>query len=104
MLFRSAQAAVGHHPDDSPAPQTRLLASPSTFGKSFCVINEFNNWRKQPDLAEAVTAIYALAAVIGASEATTMMDTLFDFKAGFVDFCWFGFCRFGGGYLDFAGM
>ncbi|KAK4591468.1 hypothetical protein RGQ29_021606 [Quercus rubra] len=75
-----AQAAVGHHPDDSPAPQTQLLASPLASGKSFCVINEFNNWRKQPDLAEAVAAIRALAAVIRASEATTMMELEIELK------------------------
>ena len=76
-----AQAAVGHHPDDAPAPQTHQpLASPSASGKSFCVINEFNNWRKQPDLAEAVAAIRALAAVIRASEATTMMELEIELK------------------------
>ncbi|XP_075667416.1 uncharacterized protein LOC142637011 [Castanea sativa] len=73
-----AQAAVGHHPDDAQAPQPLLAASPS--GKSFCVINEFNNWRKQPDLAEAVAAIRALAAVIRASEATTMMELEIELK------------------------
>ncbi|KAL4625159.1 hypothetical protein ACB092_05G004400 [Castanea dentata] len=77
-----AQAAVGHHPDDAQAAQTHqplLAASPSS-GKSFCVINEFNNWRKQPDLAEAVAAIRALAAVIRASEATTMMELEIELK------------------------
>ncbi|KAF3962579.1 hypothetical protein CMV_012926 [Castanea mollissima] len=76
-----AQAAVGHHPDDAQAPQTQqpLLAASSS-GKSFCVINEFNNWRMQPDLAEAVAAIRALAAVIRASEATTMMELEIELK------------------------
>ncbi|KAM4099603.1 hypothetical protein ACJW30_05G004000 [Castanea mollissima] len=73
-----AQAAVGHLPDDAPAPQPLLAASSS--GKSFCVINEFNNWRMQPDLAEAVAAIRALAAVIRASEATTMMELEIELK------------------------
>ncbi|KAM3699153.1 hypothetical protein ACJW31_05G004200 [Castanea mollissima] len=76
-----AQAAVGNHPDDAQAPQTHqplLAGSPS--GKSFCVINEFNNWRMQPDLAEAVAAIRALAAVIRASEATTMMELEIELK------------------------
>ncbi|XP_074555677.1 uncharacterized protein LOC141811554 [Curcuma longa] len=40
----------------------------------FSVIDEFNHWRKKPDLAEAVAAIMALSAVIRSSEATTMME------------------------------
>ncbi|XP_057439754.1 uncharacterized protein LOC130731469 [Lotus japonicus] len=44
----------------------------------FSVIDEFNNWRKQPHLAEAVAAIRALAAVIRSSEATTMMELEID--------------------------
>ncbi|ESQ27957.1 hypothetical protein EUTSA_v10018714mg [Eutrema salsugineum] len=48
--------------------------------KSFNVIDEFNSWRKQPDLAEAVAAIRALAAVIRASEATTMMELEIELK------------------------
>jgi hypothetical protein len=55
-----AQAVVGRHSDDLPAPENDLK-SPSGFGKTFSVINDFNNWRKQPDLAEAVAAIRALA-------------------------------------------
>ncbi|XP_027336043.1 translation initiation factor eIF-2B subunit alpha-like isoform X3 [Abrus precatorius] len=42
--------------------------------KPFSVIDEFNRWRKHPDLAEAVAAIRALAAVIHSSKATTMMQ------------------------------
>lgn len=74
-----AQAAVGRHSDDLPAPENDLK-SPSGSGKTFSVINEFNNWRKQPDLAEAVAAIRALAAVIRASEATTMMELEIELK------------------------
>ncbi|XP_009127927.2 translation initiation factor eIF-2B subunit alpha [Brassica rapa] len=48
--------------------------------KSFNVIDEFNGWRKQPDLAEAVAAIRAMAAVIRASEATTMMELEIELK------------------------
>ncbi|RID55882.1 hypothetical protein BRARA_G03121 [Brassica rapa] len=48
--------------------------------KSFNVIEEFNGWRKQPDLAEAVAAIRALAAVIRASEASTMMELEIELK------------------------
>jgi translation initiation factor eIF-2B subunit alpha len=73
-----AQAAVGRHPDELPSPETDLEASDS--GKPFSVIHEFNNWRKQPDLAEAVAAIRALAAVIRASEATTMMELEIELK------------------------
>ena len=74
-----AQAAVGRHSDDFPPPENDLK-SPSGSGKTFSVINEFNNWRKQPDLAEAVAAIRALAAVIRASEATTMMELEIELK------------------------
>jgi translation initiation factor eIF-2B subunit alpha len=73
-----AQAAVGRHPDDVPSPENEVETSDS--GKSFSVIHEFNNWRKQPDLAEAVAAIRALAAVIRASEATTMMELEIELK------------------------
>nr|POE93947.1 translation initiation factor eif-2b subunit alpha [Quercus suber] len=77
----------------SPRPRPPLATIPTTpgapnpaprfslgFRESFCVINEFNNWRKQPDLAEAVAAIRALAAVIRASEATTMMELEIELK------------------------
>ena len=57
---------MGHHSDDLPTPENDLK-SPSGSEKTFNVINEFNNWQKQPDLAEAVAAIRALAAVIRAS-------------------------------------
>ncbi|KAG5021633.1 hypothetical protein AAZX31_07G043500 [Glycine max] len=40
----------------------------------FSVISEFDRWRKHPDLAEAVAAIRALAAVIRSSKASTMMQ------------------------------
>ncbi|KAL5583374.1 hypothetical protein UlMin_015816 [Ulmus minor] len=74
-----AQAAIGHHPDDLPPPETDQR-TPSEPGKGFSVIEEFNNWRKQPDLAEAVAAIRALAAVIRSSEATTMMELEIELK------------------------
>ncbi|GFZ04350.1 eukaryotic translation initiation factor 2B (eIF-2B) family protein [Actinidia rufa] len=70
-----AQAAVGQHPDDLP-PESPSVDS----GKPFSVIDEFNNWRKQPDLAEAVAAIRALASVIRSSEATTMMELEIELK------------------------
>ncbi|KAJ0006844.1 hypothetical protein Pint_29438 [Pistacia integerrima] len=49
-------------------------------GRTFSVIEEFNSWRKQPDLAEAVAAIRALAAVIRNSEANTMMELEIELK------------------------
>ncbi|KAF8388673.1 hypothetical protein HHK36_025353 [Tetracentron sinense] len=66
-----AQAAVGHDLAEVP-PEKGVRSGDS--GKVFSVIDEFNHWRKQPDLAEAVAAILALAAVIRSSEATTMME------------------------------
>jgi len=68
-----AQAAIG--PDPDPLPQLR--PDPD---KPFSVINEFNDWRKQPHLAEAVAAIRALAAVIRTSQATTMMQLEIELK------------------------
>ena len=38
-------------------------------GRVFSVIDEFNNWRKQPNLAEAVAVIHVVVAVIRNSEA-----------------------------------
>ncbi|VVB00291.1 unnamed protein product [Arabis nemorensis] len=68
--LEQAQAAVRCYPD-----------SDSTLSeRPFSVIEEFNNWRQQPDLAEAVAAIRALAAVIRASEATTMMELEIELK------------------------
>ncbi|XP_044484153.1 translation initiation factor eIF-2B subunit alpha-like [Mangifera indica] len=49
-------------------------------GKTCSVIEEFNSWRKQPDLAEAVAAIRALAAVIRNGEANTMMELEIELK------------------------
>ena len=69
--LEQAQAAVVRYPDkDSPVARRR----------PFSVIEEFDNWRQQPDLAEAVAAIRALAAVIRASEATTMMELEIELK------------------------
>ncbi|GFQ06349.1 translation initiation factor eif-2b subunit alpha [Phtheirospermum japonicum] len=48
--------------------------------KGFSVVDEFNNWRKQPELAEAVAAIRALASVIRSSQATTMMELEIELK------------------------
>ena len=65
-----AQAAIAHDPPHS-------ITDPD---KPFSVIEEFNNWRRQPDLAEAVAAIRALAAVIRSSQATTMMQLEIELK------------------------
>ncbi|KAK3025148.1 hypothetical protein RJ639_043930 [Escallonia herrerae] len=70
-----AQAAVGRDPDDLPQENP---ARPSE--EPFSVINDFNSWRKQPDLAEAVAAIRALASVIRSSEATTVMELEIELK------------------------
>ncbi|GKU92763.1 hypothetical protein SLEP1_g6448 [Rubroshorea leprosula] len=76
-----AQAAVGRHPDDDlPVNDERTKSAAGDAGKPFSVIDEFNSWRKQPDLAEAVAAIRALAAVIRASQATTMMELEIELK------------------------
>lgn len=47
---------------------------------NFSVIDEFNRWRNHPDLAEAVAAIRALAAVISSSKASTMMQLEIELK------------------------
>lgn len=74
-----AQAAVGRYPEDGVTEDLSSFRSPES-GKTFSVIDEFNNWRKQPDLAEAVAAIRALASVIRSSEATTMMELEIELK------------------------
>lgn len=68
-----AQAAVGGYPEDS-VSDNYVSSGGEEDNKGFSVIDEFNNWRKQPDLAEAVAAIRALASVIRSSQATTMME------------------------------
>ncbi|KAG1366383.1 translation initiation factor eIF-2B subunit alpha [Cocos nucifera] len=83
-----AQAAVGR--DAAPSSGWPFAAASSSSaartgsvgvgGKPFSVIDEFNYWRKKPDLAEAVAAIMALAAVIRSSEATTMMELEIELK------------------------
>ncbi|TYI81417.1 hypothetical protein E1A91_D05G152400v1 [Gossypium mustelinum] len=86
-----AQAAVGRHSDDDGSLGDDKGAAPiggggggggeeEGSGKAFSVIDEFNSWRKQPALAEAVAAIRALAAVIRTSEATTMMELEIELK------------------------
>ncbi|KAL1313414.1 hypothetical protein HN51_039972 [Arachis hypogaea] len=67
-----AAAVVAHDP-----PQSTSTADPD---KPFSVIDVFNNWRRQPDLAEAVAAIRALAAVIRSSQASTMMQLEIELK------------------------
>ncbi|GKV09704.1 hypothetical protein SLEP1_g21162 [Rubroshorea leprosula] len=76
-----AQAAVGRQPEDKLlGNDARAASAAGGAGKRFSVIDEFNSWRKQPDLAEAVAAIRALAAVIRASQATTMMELEIELK------------------------
>lgn len=74
-----AQAAVGRHSDDAVSEDSSSAISVEP-GKTFSLIDEFNNWRKQPDLAEAVAAIRALASVIRSSEATTLMELEIELK------------------------
>lgn len=64
-----AQAAAG-----GSAEAPRPAGEGGGGGRGFSVIDEFDYWRKQPDLAEAVAAIMALTAVSRSSEATTMME------------------------------
>lgn len=73
-----AQAAVagGGHGE---IPVAEGMAA-SRLEKGESVIEEFNSWRKQPDLAEAVAAIRALASVIRSSKATTMMELEIELK------------------------
>lgn len=68
-----AQAAAGGAAE-APHPAPEAGGSDGGDGRGFSVIDEFNYWRKQPDLAEAVAAIMALTAVSRSSEATTMME------------------------------
>ncbi|MED6204745.1 hypothetical protein PIB30_011717 [Stylosanthes scabra] len=70
-----AQAQAATTPHDP--PQSTSAADPD---KPFSVIDEFNNWRRLPDLAEAVAAIRALAAVIRSSQASTMMQLEIELK------------------------
>ncbi|XP_047312175.1 translation initiation factor eIF-2B subunit alpha-like [Impatiens glandulifera] len=67
-----SQAAVGRDLD--------ILPPVGDSGKKSSVIDEFNYWRKQPDLAEAVAAIRALASVMRSSQATTMMEFEIELK------------------------
>lgn len=75
-----AQSAVGRHPDDAVSEDSASYRSGEDSDKAFSVIDEFNNWRKKPDLAEAVAAIRALASVIRSSDATTMMELEIELK------------------------
>ncbi|KAF5199698.1 Eukaryotic translation initiation factor 2B (eIF-2B) family protein [Thalictrum thalictroides] len=58
------QRAFGSHHDDANDVVTRSASDTHDHLHLFTVIDEFNRWRKQPDLAEAVATILALASVI----------------------------------------
>ncbi|CAL9108127.1 uncharacterized protein LOC135619459 [Musa acuminata AAA Group] len=76
-----AQAAVDREDDAALTERPHASAAVSlSASKPFSVIDEFNYWRKKPDLAEAVAAIMALAAVIRSCEATTMMELEIELK------------------------
>ncbi|RRT64871.1 hypothetical protein BHE74_00025644 [Ensete ventricosum] len=71
-----AATAAGHPLEVPPASATAL----SVASKPFSIIDEFNHWRRKPDLAEAVAAIMALVAGIRSSDATTMMELEIELK------------------------
>ncbi|KAL1551806.1 translation initiation factor eIF-2B subunit alpha-like [Salvia divinorum] len=73
-----AQAAVAGNADD--AAVEKNTSGGEGKGNKFSVVDEFNNWRKQPELAEAVAAIRALASVIRSSQAKTMMELEIELK------------------------
>ncbi|KAL3825064.1 hypothetical protein ACJIZ3_021093 [Penstemon smallii] len=73
-----AQAAVGQHPDG--VVSENYVSSGGEENKVLSVVEMFKNWRKQPELAEAVAAIRALASVIRSSQATTMMELEIELK------------------------
>lgn len=64
-----AEAAVPHGKQDNILGTLRNEGS-----ETLSVIEEFNKWRKNTELAEAVAAIRALTAVIRHSQAHTMME------------------------------
>ncbi|GMH03842.1 hypothetical protein Nepgr_005681 [Nepenthes gracilis] len=71
-----AQPSVGICSDSDDFSATDAAAAE----KEFSVIDEFNDWRKQLDLAEAVAATRALASVIHSSKATTMVELEVELK------------------------
>ncbi|KAL9680889.1 hypothetical protein QQ045_012669 [Rhodiola kirilowii] len=71
-----AQAAVGQRERSDDGGEGGEVEAKKVFN----VIDEFNNWRKQPDLAEAVAGIRALASVIRSIEASTMMELEVELK------------------------
>ncbi|XP_017440853.1 uncharacterized protein LOC108346313 isoform X2 [Vigna angularis] len=76
-----AQSATVPRTPSSPPPSPPLPPSHTDADEPFSVIQEFDTWRKHPDLAEAVAAIRALAAVIRSSKATTMMQLEIQLKS-----------------------
>ncbi|KAL8458788.1 hypothetical protein ACS0TY_035499 [Phlomoides rotata] len=73
-----AEAAVIGLSDDSVSENN--VSGDEENNKGLNVVDEFNKWRKQPELAEAVAAIRALAWVIRSSQATTMMELEIELK------------------------
>lgn len=73
-----AEAAVIGHSDDSVSENN--VSGDEEESKGLTVVDEFNKWRKQSELAEAVAAIRALAWVIRSSQATTMMELEIELK------------------------
>lgn len=98
-----AQAAAGGDTDTRSSEQESSLKSAAS-EHSFPVIDEFNNWRKQPDLAEAVAAIKALASVIRSSEATTMMELQNELKTASDSLKVCNLCNISIDYVTFNNM
>eukprot|EP00245_Coleochaete_scutata_P004667 TRINITY_DN17479_c2_g1_i1.p1 TRINITY_DN17479_c2_g1~~TRINITY_DN17479_c2_g1_i1.p1 ORF type:complete len:426 (+),score=83.93 TRINITY_DN17479_c2_g1_i1:18-1295(+) len=63
-------AAVAPQPDEARA---HSLFPAFRISRSFSVIDDFNHWRSNPELAVAVAAVKALCGVIKQSDSTTMM-------------------------------
>lgn len=75
-LAQAESATAPHTTNTHPSPQPQHTEKETNFS----VIDEFNKWRNHPDLAEAVAAIRALAAVISSSKASTMMQLEIELK------------------------
>lgn len=75
-----AQQAAQQEP---PSPLNLNLKNKRTGSGSggFDVIAEFEGWRKQPDLAEAVAAIRALSSVIRFSQSSAMMELIHELQS-----------------------
>ncbi|GJV25540.1 translation initiation factor eIF-2B subunit alpha-like protein, partial [Tanacetum coccineum] len=69
-----AQAQAASQQQQEPSSSSSVKKK--TGSGSFDVIDEFEGWRKQADLAEAVAAIRALSSVIRFSQSSAMMELI----------------------------